>query len=120
MSKNLSKERRKQYRKYVRLAYFDRLNGQDQALAKLIDMGVDLDAFSSGFYTHATPLHHAVWSRSLDSVKVLAEAGAKLDAKDKANNSTPLGWAEYATQSESDRAQQYAEIAAYLSRQGAV
>jgi peptide-methionine (S)-S-oxide reductase len=92
------------------------LNGKARALATLIDMGVDLDAYSSGFYTHATPLHHAVCSGSLDAVQVLVEAGAALGTKDKANQATPLGWAEYyeGQGARDERAGQYAEIAAYL------
>jgi len=94
------------------------LHGKAQALAILIDLGVDLDAFSSGFYTHATPLHHAVWSGSLDAVKVLVEAGVRLDTKDHAENATPLGWAEYAAGGGGERAARYAEIAAYLREKG--
>jgi len=41
------------------------LNGKAEALSRLLPLGVDLDAFTSGFYSHATPLHHAVWSGSL-------------------------------------------------------
>ncbi len=72
------------------------LNGKSEALARLLPLGVDLDAFTSGFYSHATPLHHAVWSGSLAAVKVLVEAGAVLTTRDKAEDATPLGWAEYA------------------------
>jgi hypothetical protein len=97
------------------------LNGKAQGLAALIDAGVDLDAYSTGFYTHATPLHHAVWSGSLDAVKVLVEAGARLDTRDRAEQATPLGWAEYAQgkQKAGERPKQYAEIAAYLRGKGA-
>jgi hypothetical protein len=97
------------------------LNGKAQGLATLVDVGVDLNAYATGFYTHATPLHHAVCSGSLDAVRVLVEAGAKLGTRDTAWNGTPLGWAEY-YQSEhkaDDRAKQYAEIAAYLRENGA-
>lgn len=92
------------------------LNGKAQGLARLLPLGVDLNAFTSGFYSHATPLHHAVWSGSLEAVKVLVEAGASLDTKDKAEDATPLGWAEYAASSPnaSGRGKQYGEIAAYL------
>ena len=45
------------------------LNGKAEALARLLPLGVDLNAFTASFYTHATPLHHAVWSGSLDAVK---------------------------------------------------
>ena len=97
------------------------LNGKSEALARLLPLGVDLNAFTSGFYTHATPLHHAVWSGSLDAVKVLVEAGANLTTRDRAEHGTPLGWAEYAeTLSEAKtRGKQYLEIAAYLREKSA-
>jgi len=96
------------------------LNGKSEALARLLPLGVDLNAFTSGFYTHATPLHHAVWSGSLDAVKVLVEAGANLRTKDRAEHATPLGWAEYAATSpeSATRGKQYTEIAAYLRQKG--
>jgi len=97
------------------------LNGKAEALSRLLPLGVDLDAFTSGFYSHATPLHHAVWSGSLATVKILVEAGARLDTRDKAEDGTPLGWAEYAITLPAARTQgkQFAEIAAYLREQGA-
>lgn len=97
------------------------LNGKAEGLARLLPLGVDLDAFTSGFYSHATPLHHAVWSGRLDAVKVLVEAGAKLDTKDTAEHATPLGWAEYAGSlpKKSGDKNQFGEIAAYLRAKGA-
>lgn len=98
------------------------INGLAQPIRALIDLGVDLDAFSSGFYTHATPLHHAVWSASPEAVRVLVEAGAKIDTKDKAFHSTPLGWAEHASEGKPDAdetARRHREIAAYLRGKGA-
>ncbi len=97
------------------------LNGKAEALARLLPLGVDLNAFTSGFYTHATPLHHAVWSGSLDAVKVLVEAGAPLTTKDRAEHATPLGWAEYAATAPraAMAGKQYKEIAAYLREKGA-
>ena len=71
------------------------LNGRAKALSRLLQLGVDIDAYSTGIHPHATALHHAVDSGSLDAVKVLVEAGAKLDTKDKIYNGTPLDWAEY-------------------------
>jgi peptide-methionine (S)-S-oxide reductase len=56
-------------------------------------------------YSHATALHHAVCSGSLDAVRVLVEAGAALDARDTIHAGTPLGWAEYG---------KHVEIAEYL------
>lgn len=97
------------------------LNGKAAALARLIELGVDLDAYSSGFYTHATPLHHAVCSGSLEAVRVLVEAGAALGTRDTAYQATPLGWAEhYVSEPPSEEpAKQFAEIEAYLREKGA-
>jgi peptide-methionine (S)-S-oxide reductase len=92
------------------------LNGKAQALAALIEVGVDLNAYSTGFYTHATLLHHAVCSGSLDAVKVLVGAGAELGTRDKAEKATPFGWADYyqGQHERDERGKRYAEIAAYL------
>ena len=98
------------------------LNGKAEALSRLLPLGVDLDAFTSGFYSHATPLHHAVWSGSLAAVKVLVEGGARLTTRDKAEDATPLGWAEYADTlpAASTQGKQFREIAAYLRERGAI
>lgn len=97
------------------------LNGKAEALSRLLPLGVDLDAFTSGFYSHATPLHHAVWSGSLAAVKVLVEAGSKLTTRDTVEDATPLGWAEYAATLPAARTQgkQFREIAAYLRERSA-
>src|SRR2546427_4203076 len=71
------------------------LNGRAEALRSLIALGVDLNAVSPDLYSHATALHHAVWSGSLDAVKVLVEAGADLSKRGANHDGTPLGWAEY-------------------------
>ena len=85
------------------------LRGKADALRRVIGMGVDVNAVSPDLYAHATALHHAVYSGSLDAVRVLVEAGAQLGARDSAHDATPLGWAEY-----SGGKQPYDEIAAYL------
>jgi peptide-methionine (S)-S-oxide reductase len=88
------------------------LYGRAQTLALLIDLGVDLNAYSpAGFHPHATALHHAVDSGSLDAVRVLVEAGADLSTRDRVHEGTPLGWAEHL---------QRTEIAAYLRGRKAV
>jgi hypothetical protein len=72
------------------------LYGRVQALALLIDLGVDVNAYSPpGFHPHGTALHHAVASGSLDAVKVLVEAGADLGTRDRVHNGTPLDWAQH-------------------------
>lgn len=92
------------------------LNGKSEAVARMIRLGVDLNAPSADLYAHATALHHAVGSGSLDTVRTLVEAGADVKAKDTAFQGTPLGWAEhYLEQPQGDApGKQYAAIAAYL------
>ena len=92
------------------------LNGKADALRRMIRAGVDVNAPSKALYPHGTPLHHAVSSGSLDAVKVLVEAGARLDTTDTAWGGTPLGWAEhYLGEGKGDaRGKEYADIAAYL------
>jgi hypothetical protein len=72
------------------------LNGKPQAVAKAIEYGADIHTPSRHLYSHATALHHAVWSGSLETVKVLVNAGASLKARDSIYDGTPLGWAEHA------------------------
>ncbi len=74
--------------------------------------GVDF----GGFHSHASALHQAVYSGSLEAVKLLVEAGADLDARDKAYGGTPLGWAGYMQTEEKDEAakQRFKEIEEYL------
>jgi peptide-methionine (S)-S-oxide reductase len=86
------------------------LRGKAGALSFMLGLGVDLNAPSPDLFPHATALHHAVHSGSLEAVRVLAEAGAALDVKDTVHGGTPLGWAEHA---------KHAEIAAYLRAKGA-
>ncbi|MEX2282894.1 MAG: ankyrin repeat domain-containing protein [Gemmatimonadota bacterium] len=92
------------------------LNGQADALQCMIDLGTDVNRSSQDLYNHATPLHHAVCSGSLESVRVLVDAGARLDVRDSAEQATPLGWAEYyAGENANDvRGAQFAQIADFL------
>src|SRR5438093_1927195 len=96
------------------------LNGSAEALRSLIALGVDLSAVSPDLYSHATALHHAVWSGSLDTVRVLVEAGADMSKRDANHDGTPLGWAEYGQREQAgdERGKRFAEIAAYLREQG--
>jgi len=97
------------------------LNGRAKALRRMIDFGVDLNSPSADLYSHATALHHAVCSGSLEAVKVLVEAGAELGTKDRAWDGTPLEWAEhYISEAKGDDAgKPYPEIAAYLREKSA-
>ena len=92
------------------------LNGNAEALRILIETGVELNTPSANIYAHATPLHHAVCSGSLDAVKALVEAGADLEIEDRAERATPRGWAEYyvGDASSEERRRRYLQIAEYL------
>lgn len=97
------------------------LNGRAEALRLILELGVKLDRPSRDLYAHGTPLHHAVWSGSLEAVKVLVEAGADVSRRDTVHHGTPQEWAEYGAQEQAarpDKAQRYAAIAAYLGSRG--
>ncbi|MGZ3776727.1 MAG: ankyrin repeat domain-containing protein [Mucilaginibacter sp.] len=72
--------------------------GNTAMIELLLSMGIDPNGYpgsNSGFHSHATPLHQAVSSNSAEAVKLLAEAGASLDARDKIYDGTPYDWADY-------------------------
>lgn len=96
------------------------LNGNAEALRRMLALGVPPTTVSARNQSHGTALHHAVWSGSLDAVQVLVEAGADPGRRDTLYDGTPLGWAESAEQQqkEESRAKQYREIALYLRETG--
>jgi hypothetical protein len=75
--------------------------------------GMPLDF--QGFHSHATALHQAVSSGSLETVKLLVEAGGDLRIKDRVYDGTPGDWAEYLTREEGVR---YREIDSFLRSVG--
>ncbi|HUR83669.1 MAG TPA: ankyrin repeat domain-containing protein [Thermoanaerobaculia bacterium] len=80
--------------------------GNAKGIQQLIAAGADVNAFSpEGFHAHATPLHQAVYANCLDCVRILVEAGARRDVRDRVHDGTPLRWAEYL---------KHPEIATYL------
>jgi len=93
------------------------INGRVRALSVLLNLGVDVNAYNTRVQYHATPLHNAASSGSLEAVKMLVEAGAKVGTKDAAYQATPLTWAEYFLREEKNK-KQFAEIVAYLREKG--
>jgi len=95
--------------------------GKADMITLLLKHGADPNGYiesSSGFHSHASPLHQAVYSGSLESVKRLVEAGAKTDLTDKVYHGTAPGWARYMQEEEAgteEEKQKYAAIATYLS-----
>lgn len=96
------------------------LSGKAEALSRMLAYGVEPTTVSARTQSHGTALHHAVWSGSLNAVKVLVKAGADLNRRDSIYGGTPLGWAMHAEQEPGRKssAKQYAEIAAYLRERG--
>lgn len=95
--------------------------GKTDMISLLIKNGADVNGHGhkkdfGGFHSHASVLHQAVYSGSLESVKLLLDAGANLNARDKAYNGTPLGWSMYMQTEETDdnKKKLYLEIENYL------
>jgi ankyrin repeat protein len=95
--------------------------GRAELVKYLLGIGVDPNNYppdDSGFHSHATPLHQAVASMSFNTVKLLCEAGARLDMTDTMFAGTPLDWATHmhtATSNATEKAA-YARIKAYLKQ----
>ncbi|HEY0580879.1 MAG TPA: ankyrin repeat domain-containing protein [Chloroflexota bacterium] len=71
-------------------------HGRTEVLRLLLDAGEDPNRFNPrGNHAHSTPLHQAVWSDQIETVRLLVERGARLDIRDTIWNGTPLGWAEF-------------------------
>src|SRR4030095_6926148 len=93
--------------------------GKPKWISYLISLGVNVNAYldrSSGFHSHATALHQAVFSSSLESIKLLVDSGADLNAIDLIYEGTPLGWAQYMQTEEKDELKKirYKEIKSFL------
>jgi peptide-methionine (S)-S-oxide reductase len=72
--------------------------GRVDLIEMLVAAGIDPNVYpqkDSGFHSHATALHQAVWSGNPDAVGLLLAAGADPTKRDLIFNGTPLGWAEY-------------------------
>ena len=76
-------------------------HGHTPIVKLLLDAGEDPSRYNpKGYHAHSTPLHQAVWSNHMDTVRLLVERGARLDLPDKVYSATPLGWANYGGRTE--------------------
>jgi len=92
------------------------MQGKAEALRRMLAWGLSPNTVSRRNQSHAAALHHAVWSRSLAAVELLAEAGGDLSRRDTIYQATPLDWALHGAsqaRTESD-ATAYRAIADYL------
>lgn len=93
--------------------------GKPAMIQSMIDSGVDVNTYidhSSGFHSHATALHQAVYSGSLDSVKILIEAGADINLEDRIYHGSPLDWSQYLQKEEKNEGlkEKYWQIEKFL------
>jgi peptide-methionine (S)-S-oxide reductase len=73
--------------------------GDVDVIKLLVPHQLDFNAWNrDGFHSHSTPLHQAVLSGSVDSVRALVNAGADIRIKDKEYNGSALSWAIYCQQ----------------------
>jgi peptide-methionine (S)-S-oxide reductase len=95
------------------------LNGKADAVEWMVEAGADVNRTSTELYAHGTPLHHAVCSGSLATVRALVEAGADPGTRDAVWNGTPLGWAKHylSERKDADSQERYGAIADYLGAQ---
>jgi ankyrin repeat protein len=79
-------------------------HGHVDIVRLLLDAGEDPSRYNpDGNHSHSTPLHQAVLAGHDAVVRLLVERGARLDIKDTVYQSTPLGWAMYAGQTEIEK-----------------
>jgi hypothetical protein len=70
--------------------------GHTEVVRLLLDAGEDPNRYNPvGFHSHSTPLHQAALAAHDETVRLLVERGARLDAKDTLWHGTPAGWARY-------------------------
>jgi hypothetical protein len=86
-------------------------HGRTAVVAALLDAGEAASGFNPpGFHAHSTPVHQAAAGGHLATLRLLAERGADLSARDSVYGGTPLDWAAHAGRS---------DVAAYLNSRAA-
>lgn len=70
--------------------------GHTEIVRLLLDSGEDPNRYNPvGFHSHSTPLHQAALAGHEETVTLLVERGAALDARDTLWHGTPADWARY-------------------------
>lgn len=77
------------------------INHHDEAARLCLLAGADPKQFMP-VHTHSTPLHNAALNGDITIMKLLVEAGARLDVEDTLWRGTPLGWAMHGNQKEAE------------------
>jgi hypothetical protein len=86
--------------------------GHVEVVRLLLDAGENPNRYNpDGVHSHSTPLHQAALAGHRAVVELLVERGARLDVKDTIYQSTPLGWATHAEQSEIEKSLRSKETA---------
>jgi hypothetical protein len=77
--------------------------GHTAIVRLLLDAGEDPNRYNPvGFHGHSTPLHQAAVGGHGETVRLLVERGARLDAKDTMWQGTPAGWAQHGGRTENE------------------
>lgn len=75
-------------------------DGDVAGFRRALEEGFDVNRESDYGGTLRTPAHHAAAAGDTESLKLLVEHGAALDAVDPTHHATPRGWAEFFDQAD--------------------
>jgi hypothetical protein len=90
--------------------------GHHELVRWLLSIGCDVNGRAGG-PADETPLHSAAWNGDLAMARLLVDAGANLQARDRQYDGIPLGWAETAVEVTNNP--RCVEVAEYLSLRAA-
>jgi ankyrin repeat protein len=87
--------------------------GQTAAVRMMLDAGLPIVGPGDG---QPTPLHQAAWHGCVETVALLLERGAPIDAVEKRYGGTPAQWAEHGAREHPEHADRYAAVVEMLAR----